>query len=420
MLSLLLLACQSAPTYYADVKPILDGRCVSCHVDGGIAPFALDRYDAAAASAPLLPGSVSTRKMPPFPAGRGEGEVPFAHDPSLTDDQIAAIVDWAEAGAPEGDPEREGDPIPKVGGTLSRSDVTLSMPEPYEPTTAPDDYRCFILDWDGTDPTWVTGFRVTPGNTRIVHHVAAYLIPPDTLMGEDVFTTLQSWDDAEPGPGYTCFGGPSGPEDLQIPVSQLAQWVPGSQGTDFPADTGILVKPGSKVVLQVHYHTLPGETDQTTFEVRTDPTVAHPAAFGPWLDALWPLGNMNIPAGERVTLTAEGDPRGLYKLVLGDDGPDLTNGFLIHSALLHQHTTGESARVTLLKASGDEIVLVDVPEYDFNWQLTYAFEAPVRFENGDALKLDCTYDNTAGATDLNWGEGTGDEMCVANLYVSQP
>jgi hypothetical protein len=417
---LLAFACTSTPTYYTDVKPILDGRCARCHTDGSIAPFALDSYASAAANAPLLPGDVTTRKMPPWPAGLGEGALPFAHDPSLTDEQIATLVDWVDAGSPEGDSAAEGEPLPAVEAALSRIDVGLEMPEPYTPTKSPDDYRCFILDWPGDDPTWVTGFRVLPGNHQIVHHVAAFLIPPDTLMGEGVFDTLKAWDDAEPGPGYTCFGGPSGPEDLQIPVSQLAQWVPGGEGTDFAAGTGILVKPHSKIVLQVHYHTIVGESDQTSFEVRTDPTVDHPAAFGPWLDARWPMGNMTIPAGQRTTITAEGDPRALYKLILGDDRPDFDDGFLIHSALLHEHLTGESARLTLEKANGDDIVLLDIPKYDFNWQITYQFQEPARFENGDQLLLECVFDNTAGTTDLNWGESTSDEMCVGNLYVSQP
>lgn len=417
---LLWLACAQSPTYYADVKPILDARCARCHADGGIAPFALDDAASAATNAPLLPGTVSSRRMPPWPAANGENAVPFAHDPTLTDEQIATLVAWAEAGAPEGDPADEGEPLPDVGATLSRVDVSLEMPEAYTPTKEPDDYRCFILDWPGTDATWVTGFRVLPGNATVVHHVAAFLIPPDTLMGEDVFTTLQGWDDAEAGPGYTCFGGPSGPEDLQIPVSQLAQWVPGGEGNDFAEGTGILVKPGSKVVLQVHYHTVPGESDQTAFEVRTDPSVAHPAAFGPWLDARWPMGSMTIPAGQETLITADGDPRGLYGLILGDDSPDFDDGFFIHSVLLHEHLTGESARLTLKKASGEQIVLLDIPDYDFNWQITYELAEPARFEDGDALLLECLFDNTAGTTDLNWGEGTGDEMCVANLYVSEP
>ena len=407
------------PTWYGDVQPITEARCANCHQEGGIGPFPLVTYGDVVARRTSVRLAVESGSMPPWPAR--PGDVPFAHDPSLTPEQIATIVDWVAADAPMGDPEEAGEPLADVFSSLTRSDLRLAMPEPFRPSVMPDEYRCFILDWPETTSAFVTGFNVTPGNPRIVHHVAAYLIPPDTLMGEEVFDTLRRWDTADDTPGYSCFGGPSGPQDLQIPVQQLAQWVPGNAGTDFPAGTGIEVKPGSQVVLQVHYHAETGnlEADATALELKLDPYVERRAAFAPFLDVTWPLGGMDIPAGEVVTHAVAGDPRGIFGIVIGDQ-LDLDAGFDIHSVLLHQHTLGTNSSLDLLGADGQRRRLLDIPEYDFDWQITYAFQSPVRFLEGDQLHLSCTFANQGqGAVDVSWGEGTGEEMCVANLYISE-
>ena len=300
-------------------------------------------------------------------------------------------------------------------------DRTLTMPVPYVPITAPDDYRCFILDWPETAVRYATGFNVTPANPRIVHHVAAYLIPPDTLMGEEVFDALARWDAADKAPGYTCFGGPSGPEELQIPVQQLAQWVPVSGGTEFPDGTGIEVKPGSKVVLQLDYNLdfAGAESDQTSFALKLDSSVERRAAFAPYLNGAWPLGEIEIQAGQTRTFTTSGDPRGFFGLVIGGQ-LDLDARFDIHSALLHQHGLGASSSIEWIRGDGAVLHLLDIPDYNFHWQMTYAFEDPLRFLDGDQLRVMCSFDNSApGAVDVNWGEGTGDEMWVANLYISE-
>ncbi|MEL6348678.1 MAG: hypothetical protein AAFV53_36575 [Myxococcota bacterium] len=83
------------------------------------------------------------------------------------------------------------------------------------------------------------------------------------------------------------------------------------------------------------------------------------------------------------------------------------------------HTLGRHAALRVERADGTSEVLVEVDPYDFDWQLIYQFAEPVRFNDGDELSLACTFDNTMGEADVNWGEGTGEEMCVANLFLSE-
>lgn len=418
------------PTYYTDVKPILDGRCVSCHSQGNIGPFVLDTYEAAHATRELIAASAADRTMPPWSADPGHADYRF--DPSLTDDQIAVLQKWVDTGAAEGDPATEGEPLPVVSQKLSRVDLTLKMPQAYVPVTTPDEYRCFLLDWPETDTMYVTGVDAKPGATAIDHHIVMFLVRPDNPLGEGVFDSLAQLDAEDPAPGYECFGGPAGESGLQIPAQQLGQWVPGQGGGDFPAGSGIKVPPGSKVVLQMHYSLGMGEVpeDLTTIDLKLDKTVEREAAFAPWLDQAWPSGTMVIPAGEAdVMHMKSADPRGFFNLFIGD--VDVKEGFVLHATMLHMHKLGKSAVVRREAADGTTQTLLSISNWDFNWQRLYQLEEPVRFMPGDKMTVECHWDNSQEnqpvvdgvkqpPKEVNWGEGTGEEMCVANNYIVEP
>jgi hypothetical protein len=406
-----------APTYWHDVQPILAGRCVQCHTDGGIGTFPLTGYADVKAVGEVVANEVEARLMPPWKAVGGPA---YTNDPSLTDDQIATIRAWVDGGMPEGHPADAGEPVPSLAVALPRVDATLSVPEPYSPRIDPDDYRCFPLAWDQPGTSYVTGFEVHPGNSTIVHHVAAFLIRPDGIAGPGVVDTFREWDASEDGPGYTCFGGPSKTgESLDVPIQQVAQWIPGEGGVLFPDGVGIPVVEGSLIVLQMHYNSAgsDGQPDQTTLDLMTEPDVERIGAFAPWLSAAWTFpGGMEIGAASSRTVTAEGDPLAFFGLLL--ENIDLSNGFRIHGGMLHMHTLGQHAEVHAIQG-GANVPLIAVDPWDFNWQLTYDLAQPVEFAPGDELSLSCTFDNPGDAP-VGWGEGTGDEMCVANLFVSAP
>lgn len=418
-LSLLLLAAcaDRSPTYHADLKPLIDNRCVTCHGDGGIGPFPLRDAEEVAAVGELVVQAVESRSMPPWKAHSDTQE--FARNPALTDEEIARFRAWLDGGMQAGDPAEEPDPLPPIARVLPRTDFTLQMPEAYEPQAgSADDYRCFLIAWPETALTHVTGFEVHPGNSSVVHHVAAFLIRPDGITGPGVIDQFRGFDDAAPGPGYPCYGGPSGEGDSQVPAQQLAQWVPGSGATLFPEGVGIPVPPGSLIALQLHYNTpaWDGVPDQTSVDFVVEPTVERVGGFAPFLDPLWPLGSMPIPANTMgVTHRVQSDPRGFFELLNSD--LDLTPGFDITGTMFHMHRLGQTGEVKVLRADGTEEHLLTVEPWDFDWQLSYDYAAPIGFEPGDRLSLSCTFDNDR-ATDTNWGEGSADEMCVANLFIS--
>jgi len=401
----------TGPTYYKDVKPLAMEKCVRCHTDGGIAPFVLDKYASAAEHKKAIKIAVADRTMPPWKPGPNCNE--YTDDFSLTDAQIKVFTDWVDAGAQAGDEKDYVEPqITKRG--LSRVDASARMPVAYTPQQSPDDYRCFLIDMPVTSTQYVTGFRANPGDPRIVHHVIAFYASPSNVA------EFQQLDDREPGVGYTCFGGPGG-----NPTSGkwLGSWAPGGAGMDFAPGTGLKVEPGSKIVLQVHYNTSMQEPvpDQTSVDFKLDATVAKEAIVQRWTNVDWVRNRtMNIPAGMAdVVHSFEFDPTTVFGFISNNvipSGVPLT----IYSSALHMHTRGVSARFDI-RRGGDKAkteCMLDIPNWDFHWQGSYPFKTPKTFQPGDTLYLECHHDNAKGTTELNWGEGTGDEMCLGVFYVT--
>ncbi|MFO0594541.1 MAG: hypothetical protein U0228_04535 [Myxococcaceae bacterium] len=405
-------ACQPpGPTYAQDVKPILDGRCINCHVAGGIAPFALDTYADAKLHASAIADAVTTGRMPPWKAM--PTDVTYLRNPTLSDAQKASIAAWAKQ-PDEGDAKKPGAALPAIGGGLERVDRSVKLPEAYTPSLSPDDYRCFVIQWPEAATKYLTGVNALPGVPEQVHHIALYLVPKDSAM----YPVM--WDAEDPGPGYSCFGGPFGGRPQQFAVNVLTAWIPGYQGTTFPRGGGVEIEPGATIVMQMHYNVPPSgpKPDQTEMQFSLADTVQKKLAYQPMLDVGWVAGAMDIPAANpAVVHQYVADPRDFFKL-LGSP-LDTTNGFNLEAVMFHMHKLGKHGELWLEKADKTRVKIIDIPAWDFHWQNEYQLSEPVRFEPGDKLRVKCTFDNSApGAISTNWGEGSDEEMCVANILSS--
>lgn len=421
-----------APTYFTDVKPLLDAHCGDCHTDGGVAPFSFDTPEQAIEAAQPIAWAVADRAMPPWGAERGIRDLRF--DISLSDEQIDTLVAWAEAGAPLGDADAVGEPLQVEKGGLDRIDIPLTLPEPYAPDPArgADDYRCFPIDWPETEESWVTGFVGLPDYLPVVHHMVAFVVPPSGAEA------VHGYDAYSDGPGYPCFGSIAPTDQITDDVinsGMLGQWAPGIEGISLPEGTGLRIEPGTVMVLQMHYTTVVDTIapDQSTLGMRIEREApARDAFLVPWMNYGWYANpdSMAIPAGEAdVHHGYEAELIGSVQSQAGGAGQSLEEGGLLHAIFPHMHKIGRRTRVTKVHADGTEEVILNVASYDFDWQRDYRFVEPVRFEPGDAVRLDCWWDNTAewraeqGVTPIDplpvsWGEGTYDEMCVALLTLT--
>lgn len=436
------------PTYWNRVAGIMEAHCTQCHAEGGIGPMPLTTFAETKVHAAAIVWQTETRHMPPWLPDTSSCSK-LEHSRAMPDADIAALRRWAEGGAPEGSHADVTPPPPRsAGGAYARlpgePDRVVRLETPYEPKRGKgtDDYHCFVLDPKITAPEMVTGLRIAPGAASIVHHVLLYEVRPSAVE------KIRALDDAEPGPGYTCFGGigilptvrqgkPGSGELVDFDAQMIVGWAPGGGATDvpgaptaLPAGTALRLAPGSKLVMQVHYsleNHVRGMKDQT----RVDMWLAKPGDVRK--QAFWvPLADyrFRVPAG-----TGPDDPRAESHAEV-----TLPIPLTILGVAPHMHLRGKTIQVAATPplfgflpppsaADGgtkDDACIVDVPRWDFHHQEAYWLAEGVRASKG---KVTCRWDNRESAQpirsgkrtparELRWGEGTDDEMCLAFLYAT--
>lgn len=416
-------------TYHGHTRDIIERKCTTCHVEGDIAPFALDTLDRVRQFSAAMAFSIRAGAMPPWPPT--PGYTPFEQDRSLSPEEKFILLHWLENGMPEGDP---GDytrsavsaPNPTADSRLQH-DIALPMPQAYTPFLQPDDHRCFALEWPLDEFAYVTGVDVVPGVKEEVHHVIVSVAEPE-------YAHLYFAASGEDGrPGWYCLGA-GGVSGAPLP-RQIGGWVPGVGREPTPQGTGMGVRPGSVVVVQMHYNTLIAEPqpDLSTVMIATAEEVQRPARSFLLTNPTFLLeGGMRIPAGESNVTHAWSVPAAGLALLFGEEiGIARQDSWVMHQGFLHMHNLGTRGRTTLKRRGGSEQVLLDIRDWDFNWQGTYNFVEEVLVQPGDQITISCSWDNSQAnqafvngvqlrARDVEWGDGTQDEMCLMSVYMTKP
>jgi hypothetical protein len=302
------------------------------------------------------------------------------------------LANWADTGAAEGD-SKHAPPAPPALATLSKIDRTLDPVVDYAPNTAvDDDYRCFIVDTGVETDSFLTGYEVHPGTPSEVHHVVLY--STDTPAELQAAVDLDAKD---AGPGYTCFGGA-----MTGGGRTLAVWAPGTGATMYPKDTGIRMKAGQKAIMQVHYNK-PTTGDRTTIDLTVEDKVPLEAVITGAYDV-----DLNLQPNQASAVESNTIPL-----------PATAIPYRVWGVYPHMHTLGKTMRVDLWDGFSDRCI-VDVPDYNFSWQQFYFYDDPIVMpaSAAAALSITCTYDTRGATSAVHFGEGTGDEMCIAGLYVT--
>ncbi|MEQ1908249.1 MAG: cytochrome c, partial [Vicinamibacterales bacterium] len=166
----------AAPTFSKEVAPVLFAKCAECHRPGAIAPMSLLTYDDARPWARAMKQKVVSREMPPWGADPHIGT--FANDPSLSDAQIATIVAWAEAGAPEGN--RAEMPVPPAfveGWAMGKPDLIFEFVEPFKvPADGTVPYTYVTVPTNLKEDIWITALEYKPTDRRVLHHIISDLV----------------------------------------------------------------------------------------------------------------------------------------------------------------------------------------------------------------------------------------------------
>lgn len=392
-----------APTWATDVVPILYNKCASCHRSGGIAPFALMTY--ADATAPTIgarmKASTQSGHMPPWPPDPTYHRL--ANERLLSGDEKAKIAAWVDGGMAQGNiaaaPPQPT--FPTTGDLPGTPSLTTQIPTYTSTAMGTDVYRCFVLPTGLTADKFITAFEAVPGNRGIVHHVLVYA---DTT---GVSTQL---DAADPGPGYTSFGG-IGVNDAAL----LGGWVPGTPPMQYPAGFGVRLSKDAKLVVQIHY---PAgsvyEVDSTkirmffassaTREVLIQPVLNHAVNISP---------SLVIPANTTRTFREHFVTSNYPNMSLLGIAP-------------HMHLIGRSIKTYGVAPNGDTMKFISIPDWDFHWQGFYMMRNLVKVPTGTHLWSEAFYDNTSAnphnpsnpPQTVTAGEATTDEMMLTYFIAT--
>jgi len=380
------------PTFNREVVRIFQEKCQSCHRPGGLAPFSLTEYAMAKRLAARIDDAVASRRMPPWPPAADCDE--YRADRSLSQQQIDTIHNWVVAGAPEGDAKDLPATLPfNNDWILGDPELSLASEKPFQvPPRGHDIYRCFVLPYVADKDGFIVGMELKPENVSVVHHGIIYLDP----AGESPALI----DPKDPQPGYTCFGGP-GFQNGRI----IGGWAPGSVPEFLPAQVGIKVPKGARIVLQIHYH--PDGTaraDQTKLGLHFNKQpITKPLHIGGIMDAK----NLLIPAGE---------PN--YKI---STELTLPRDIEVLNVFPHMHLLGKSIGLEAILPDNSRQCLIQINKWDFHWQGFYSFKNFISLPRGTRLRMTGVYDNSENnphqfyhpPRDIRWGEQTVDEMFLS-------
>jgi hypothetical protein len=383
-------------TYAKDVAPILMDNCVTCHRPGEVAQMSFLTYQDTRPWARSIAEQVGQKRMPPWHAAAGVRE--YTNDRSLDGAQVDMIQRWVAAGAPRGDDAL----LPSVptfdeGWQLGEPDLVLAWDEPYQIAADGDDeYRCFVLDPKFETDQWVDVVEVLPGNRTTDHHIVIYV--------DQGGATAVRRDEAEPGEGYSCFGG-AGFAAYMVPG-----WGPGYEASETPEDSGYLLRAGAKIVVQMHYHKNGSpQEDLTRVGLRYAREPKQRVLYNGYV-LPFPPTSLRIPPGDSNHVVTGRMP--------------VQEDITVHSLVAHMHYLGKSMDIWAVLPDGTRVDLVTVPRFDFEWQTEYLLAEPQRLPQGSMMHMEAVFDNSPESpyqhSDpprlVTFGEQTTDEMAVAVFF----
>ncbi|MBY0514171.1 MAG: redoxin family protein [Gemmataceae bacterium] len=366
------------PTYHARVERIVQQNCVECHRAGGIAPFPLETYEQVVARKAAIKRAVDDRTMPPWfatPPAKGEHS-PWVNDRSLTDADKADLLAWLGGDADKGDPADA--PLPRSyasGWHIGKPDAVFELPKPISVKaegTMP--YQTVAVPTDFDDDRWVQALEVQPTAREVVHHVLVFALPKGQRRGAEA-------------QGF------------------FAAYVPGNNTLIYPEGYAKKLPKGSDIVFQIHY-TPNGKatTDQTRF------------------------GMIFTPKAPRHEVRVAGIANTMFQIPAGADNHKVEARIPVPfnaralAFFPHAHLRGKAARYDAKFPDGTTRNLLDVPRYDFNWQLMYRYAEPVAVPRGSTITYTAWYDNSTKnpanpdpTRRIGWGPQTYDEMHLGYL-----
>lgn len=361
------------PTYAREVSRILQDRCVTCHRPDGGAPVSFTSYRKVHNYAPMIAEVINEGRMPPWHADAPHGT--FINDRRLTDAEKTTLLEWVEAGAPEGDPVHL--PAPReypADWRIGEPDQVFQIPETVQvPADGVMPYRYFETPTNFNEDVWIQAAEARPGNPNVVHHIIVY-----------------------------CKERFDGDEGIGAGRGFVDGYAPGDSVMELPPGVGMKLPANATLVWQMHYTpTGRAQTDRSQFGIRfckQPPAVELQIGSILEHDFVIPPGADN----HRVSATLR-----------------LRQDLTLLSMTPHMHLRGKSFNYTAVLPDGAQHDLLNVPAYDFNWQTTYKLAEPRFLPAGTRIRCVAHYDNSPAnfanpdpTQSVRWGDQTWQEMMI--------
>lgn len=372
----------AAPTFSKDVAPILYNRCLECHRPGEAAPMTFRSYSEVRPWAKAIKQQVAQRVMPPWHADPSVNH--FANSRRLSDAEVATVVRWVDAGSPEGNPAY----MPKMpdfvqGWNIGKPDLVVDIGQDFQiPAEGVVRYQYFKVDPGFKEDTWVQAVEARPTQRAQVHHILVFVQE----------------------------GGRRAPRGGEQFSDMLIGYAPGVPTITWDKDTAYLVKAGSTLLFQVHY-TVNGKeaVDRSLLGMKFRKDAPKFRALTG--SAVQP--RLAIPPND-----SNYEAKAIYTFKEDVTMLDLTP---------HMHLRGKAFKYVLTYPDGRSEELLNVPKYDFNWQLSYIMAEPRIIPAGSKIEATAWYDNSVNnkynpdPTKLvRWGDQTFEEMMIGFFNYKIP
>jgi hypothetical protein len=327
-----------------------------------------------------------------MPPAQIESDLDFAAPKPPTAAEIGMLRGWVAAGKPEGN-AADAPKLPSLPDVstfqqdLGPPDIVLEQPEPTElGAHGTDLYRNIVFPLSRDEDLRLRAIQFLPGNRKAVHHALIGHLPRETAEeavrehgGRDGFShpddRAGGFQDSH-GIGFRV---PPIRDDGQPRASFVSGFVPGVLATVAPADAAVVIPAGCDITAQVHY-------------VRTGKLETDSSRIGIWLGKRPPpkVMNMIYLSGDFAVVppgVTDFRVRGSYTLPQDAD-------FVGVVPRTHQLARWVEIRATLPGAK-QPLLLLRVPQWDYNWQSPYNLKQPRRFPAGTRFEAECSYDNSA-------------------------
>lgn len=364
--------------------------------------------------------AVLLRKMPPWKADPHYGK--WSNDPSLTSAQIQTLKDWADGGKLEGNPkDLPPAPVFAEGWRIGKPDMIFAIPEQKLVGGGPDHYTSIHVQTNFTEDRWIVAAELRPGNRKVVHHAHVFVREPAPAepgaagkkpAAPDPVKQYANWLMVKEG--TLSWVRPDAPvindgcavdDNGQIPgrvvseLSLLSSYLPGRGPDVYPEGTARLIPAGATLDFQIHYHATKPEVDATSvgliFAKEPPRQPSHRIDFGNHLFRI-PAGSADQEVTECHTFNKD-----LY----------------ITSLTPHMHYRGKSMRIVAAYPDGRKETLLYVPEYNFNWQITYRPVEAIHLPKGSRIEIEAHFDNSRNnplnpdpSQVVRWGSASEQEM----------